>query len=79
MNFSLALAKLNAITNNDINKDAELLIKLEELGIANFDKCLANIPQYKDYGDIIIEEWPEGLVVWVGGKIKYTSWEDNQK
>lgn len=27
------------------------------------------------YGDIIVEEWPEGLVVWVGGVIVYRSWK----
>ncbi len=28
-----------------------------------------------EYGAIRIEIWPEGLVVWVGGQIRYKSWE----
>lgn len=32
-----------------------------------------------DLGLLKIEEWPEGIVVWIGGKIKYKSWEDNTK
>lgn len=27
------------------------------------------------YGDIVVEEWPEGLVVWAGGVIVYRSWK----
>ncbi len=27
------------------------------------------------YGTIGIEEWPEGLVLWVGGRIVYKSWK----
>lgn len=27
------------------------------------------------YGIIRLEEWPEGLVLWVGGEIKFKSWE----
>lgn len=27
------------------------------------------------YGVIRIEEWPEGLVIWVGGVIVYRSWK----
>lgn len=32
-------------------------------------------------GTIRLETWPEGLVLWVNGKIKYKYWEDtdNQK
>lgn len=30
-------------------------------------------------GVIRLETWPEGLVLWVNGKIKYTSWEDANK
>jgi hypothetical protein len=34
-----------------------------------------------DGGAIRLETWPEGLVLWVNGKIKYKYWEDtdNQK
>ncbi len=28
------------------------------------------------YGTIKLEEWPEGLVLWVGGKIVYKSQEN---
>lgn len=27
-----------------------------------------------DLGVIRLEEWPEGIVLWVGGEIRYKSW-----
>src|ERR1700761_4623370 len=35
---------------------------------------LFNIRQYRNYGDIKIESWPEGIVLWIGGEIVYKSW-----
>lgn len=32
-----------------------------------------------DGGMIRLETWPEGLVLWVNGKIKYKFWEDSDK
>jgi hypothetical protein len=32
-----------------------------------------------DGGIIRLETWPEGLVLWVNGKIKYKWWEDTGK
>lgn len=31
------------------------------------------------YGVVRLETWPEGLVLWVNGKIKYKYWEDTNK
>lgn len=30
------------------------------------------------YGTIRLEEWPEGLVLWVGGEIRWRSWLDKR-
>ena len=30
---------------------------------------------YMDYGKIRVEHWPEGLVLWIGGKIVWKSFE----
>lgn len=30
---------------------------------------------FDQYGTVRIEEWPEGLVIWVGGEIVYRSWK----
>jgi hypothetical protein len=32
--------------------------------------------QYKSYGDVRITEWPEGLTLWIGGKLVWKSWEN---
>lgn len=29
-----------------------------------------------EFGVIRLEKWPEGLVFWVGGEIKWRSWKD---
>jgi hypothetical protein len=29
-----------------------------------------------EYGTIRVEEWPEGLVLWVDGQIRWRSWQD---
>jgi hypothetical protein len=57
-----------------------LVMALETLGLIKFEperdvKILYHNVQHKDYGDILIEVWPEGLVLWVGGVIKWKSWE----
>jgi hypothetical protein len=28
-------------------------------------------------GVVRLEQWPEGLVLWVGGEVKWQSWEDD--
>lgn len=28
------------------------------------------------FGTVRLEEWPEGLVLWVGGQIRWRSWRD---
>lgn len=62
---------------------------LEALGLIKFEKKKESVNlvelrsgnithdcDYKgQYGVIRLEEWPEGLVLWVGGKIVYKSWE----
>ncbi len=30
----------------------------------------------EEFGVIRMEEWPEGLVLWVGGQARWRSWED---
>lgn len=30
----------------------------------------------EEFGVIRMEEWPEGLVLWVDGQIRWKSWED---
>jgi hypothetical protein len=39
---------------------------------------MSNIFQmdHSKHGTIRIEEWPEGLVLWIGGQIRWRSWED---
>lgn len=29
-----------------------------------------------EYGTIRVAEWPEGIVLWVGGEIRWKSWQD---
>lgn len=29
-----------------------------------------------EFGTVKIEVWPEGLVLWVGGEIRWRSWRD---
>ncbi len=29
-----------------------------------------------EFGTVRLEEWPEGLVLWVGGEIRWRSWRD---
>jgi hypothetical protein len=29
-----------------------------------------------EFGVVRLEEWPEGLVLWVGGQIRWRSWGD---
>lgn len=55
---------------------------LEALGLLKFEpKKDVNLVittgpgHYKDFGMIRIEEWPEGLVLWVGGEIVWRSWK----
>lgn len=31
---------------------------------------------YDEYGTIRLEEWPEGLILWVNGMIRWKSWAD---
>lgn len=56
---------------------------LEVLGLLKFEEpkhhSIAHVLRYKSYGDIVIEEWLEGLVLWVGGKIVWKSWENVRK
>lgn len=60
-----------------------LLCALEALELIKFDekvkfdenKELVHIFQYGNYGDIVIQHTPEGLILWVGGRIKWKSWE----
>lgn len=67
-----------------------LITQLETLGLLKFEEkkeikklfefmdrsCTwANADVAERYGTIRLEEWPEGLVLWVGGEIKWKSWE----
>lgn len=29
-----------------------------------------------EFGIIRLEEWPEGLILWVGGEVRWRSWRD---
>lgn len=58
---------------------------LEALGLLKFEDHLAatyiifelnnGCKLNQKLGTICLEEWPEGLVLWVGGEIKWKSWE----
>lgn len=73
-------------TDFDFTKDRKWAEKAidayEALGLIKFEKNkepLKSISLNKDkfFGDvgaINLERWPEGLVIWVGGKIIYKSW-----
>jgi hypothetical protein len=38
-------------------------------------KLFQTLHRQADLGVIRLEEWPEGIVLWIGGEIKYKSWE----
>ncbi len=40
----------------------------------DFDTDVYYEQAFKDYGIVRIQRWPEGLIIWVGGKIVYKSW-----
>ena len=52
---------------------------IKEKIIVQDDPKVKTIYHTKDYADqfghINIEIWPEGLVVWVGGEIRWKSWK----
>lgn len=64
---------------------------LEALGLLKFDEDKAvTLFEFKDnnfgmgelkdkYGVVRLEEWKEGLVLWVGGQIVWKSWDKNIK
>lgn len=52
----------------------EKIIVMEKEIITLFETSSNSEYQYK-YGTIRIEEWNEGLVLWVGGEIRYKSWK----
>lgn len=65
-----------------ISHPETLVQALEALGLIEFKpkqeiKMMLH-KQTVEYGTIRVEEWPEGLVVWVGGSIVYKSWEGNK-
>lgn len=70
-----ALVKISPI----IIARTELLDALEALGLIKFDEPVVNTILYQitqKYDVIKVEEWQEGLVIWVGGQIVYRSWEN---
>ena len=58
-----------------------MLNSLEALGLIEFDPAVKTCVAFdsaqfgKDFGKVKIELWTEGLVLWVGGEIKWKSWE----
>lgn len=42
----------------------------------NMKQFITDPLQQKDLGEVKIEIWPEGLVLWIGGEIKWKSWEN---
>jgi len=40
-------------------------------------KNLFSTQDFKDeFGAVKLQEWPEGIVLWVGGQIRWRSWKD---
>lgn len=70
--------------NEDINY---LITQLEALGLLKFEEekkvkhCISfNTNQFGGKDEVVkIEQWSEGLVLWVGGEIKWKSWEKSFK
>lgn len=69
-------------------KRGYLLDSLEKLGLLKFDEpkkevkhCISfqTVQFGNDIGIVKLEMWPEGLVLWVGGEIKWKSWVDYYK
>lgn len=66
---------------------ADFLLNIQALGLIKFDEktsahkiktiCKSEELQ-QTYGTVKIELWPEGLVVWVGGEIRWKSWEERE-
>ena len=55
--------------------DDDLREQEPELSVSTHPNILcATNKRYDKYGVIRIEEWPEGLVLWVGGQIRWKSW-----
>lgn len=42
-------------------------------------RAILHLYQVDDHGDIRVEKWIEGLVIWVGGRIVYRSWENKNE
>src|ERR1035437_6166393 len=74
-----ALKRLMAL-NYDTKEGAEYDLKvLEALGLIKFkeEKEVRHLCSYvyADLGAIKVEQWQEAIVLWVGGEIKWKSWE----
>src|SRR5882762_1285305 len=70
---------LNKLKNIKTPLSVENIVDiLEEVGLLEFEeeKEIVRLCSYdrSDLGVISVEEWPEGLVLWVGGEIKWKSW-----
>lgn len=63
-----------------IEARAEVFVRnCEVIGIVKFKTDTSEVqPLFKCtheiFGVVRVEEWPEGLVVWVGGEIRWKSW-----
>lgn len=64
-----------------INYPEAFIQALETLGLLKFENQKSfTLCSYEsdDLGVIRVEKWPEGLVLWVGGKVKWKSWENEE-
>ena len=69
------MTREEAIKNFD--RDVEQATRKLMLAFESEKKSVIGLwlARLEPYGAIKVEEWSEGLVVWVGGQIRYKSWE----
>jgi len=70
-----AIAKCHGIAHPEA-----LVQALEALGLIEFEhesevvELYVGFNPYKGEGVVRLERWPEGIVLWVSGQIKWRSW-----
>lgn len=74
--FIITLEKLGLLRFDEENGGVKVIFESNEF---RFDLPNGFVSELNGkYGVIRLEEWPEGLVLWVGGEIKWKSWEPDR-
>lgn len=70
------LVALELIKFEEEKKETEMIVSLDQSdGNIRWAEQAARRKIVAEYGDIRLMKWPEGLVLWVGGRIVWESWK----